>query len=258
MSSLGLVHYRDLLWIWTLREIRVRYKQSVLGAAWAILQPLALMSMFTLVFSYIARIPSGGLPYPLFSLSGVLPWTFLATSVNFGVPSLINNLTLVTKTYFPREILPMGAIGAGLLDFVVASSIFVVLLIWYRIPLTVHALWVPAILLPQILLALGVALLGSSLSVFYRDIRFVVPLGLQLWFYATPILYPMSLIPDKLLPIYMLNPMAGIINSYRDVLLNGLPPDLGVLGLAMLTSTLVCVIGMIVFKHLEQSFADSI
>jgi lipopolysaccharide transport system permease protein len=254
----ALYQYRELLWMWILREIRVRYKQSLLGAAWAILQPLSMMTVFTLVFSFLARVPTDGIPYPIFSYAAVLPWTFFATSVSFGVPSLVNNLNLVTKTYFPREILPFGAVGASFFDFLVASTIFLFMLLFYRVPLTWAAVWLPLILTLQILLTFGVTLLGSAIIVLYRDVRFVVPLGLQIWLYATPVIYPVSLVPQGFQPFYMLNPMAGIIDAYRRVILHGQPPTWSYLGLSAAAALALFIIGYLVFKRLEVSFADII
>lgn len=255
-----LYRFRELIGMWTFREIRVRYKQSLLGAAWAVLQPLAMMLMFTVVFSRIARIQTD-YPYPVFSYSAVLPWTLLATSVSFGVNSLINNMNLVTKTYFPREILPLGVIGSALFDFVIASSIFVLLMIYYHIPVNINFLWIPVFLVIQIFLMLGIILLGSALTVFYRDVRYVVPLAIQLWFYATPIIYPISLV-DENLPqfrtLYALNPMVGIVESYRAVILEGVPPNFTDLGLAAAMSFILFVVAYIIFKRLEVLFNDLI
>ena len=255
-----LFRFRELIGMWTFREIRVRYKQSLLGAAWAVLQPLAMMLMFTVVFSRIARIETD-YPYPIFSYSAVLPWTLLATSVSFGVNSLINNMNLVTKTYFPREILPLGVIGSALFDFVVASSIFVILMIYYQIPVNINFLWIPVFLVIQIILILGIILLGSALTVFYRDVRYVVPLAIQLWFYATPIIYPISLVEEnlpQLRTLYALNPMVGIVESYRDVILEGVPPNFTDLGLAAAMSIVLFVVAYYVFKRLEVLFNDLI
>lgn len=254
----NLYQYRDMLVMWIFREIRVRYKQSFLGAAWAILQPLVLMLMFTTVFSLMAKFPTDGIPYPLFSYTALLPWTLLATSVSFGVPSLINNLNLVTKTYFPREVLPMGVVGAAIFDFLIASSIFFVMLLIYRVPITIYFLWIPLLLIIQIFLMLGVILLGAALTVFYRDIRFIVPLGVQLWLYATPIIYPVSLVPERFRMLYMLNPMAGIVESYRQVLLRGAPPVFADLALTTAVSVGLFFFGYAVFKRLEVSFNDII
>lgn len=258
-GSLGeLVRFRDLLWSWVVREIRIRYKQSILGAAWAVLQPLALMLMFTLVFSLLVDIETGDIPYPLFSYTAVLPWTLLHTSITFATSSLLANMNLVTKTYFPREVLPLGSVGAALLDFLVASTVFAGMMVFYRVPLTTEVLWLPVLISIQVALILGVALITSSLSVIYRDIRFVVPLGLQLWFYATPVIYPLSLVPERLRLFYMLNPMAGLVDAYRAVLLDGQPPNLTYVAIAASLASVVLAVGYLVFKKLEPSFADVI
>ena len=211
--------HRDLLWMWAQREIQIRYKQSILGTAWAIIQPLVLMIMFSIIFANFLKVESDGLPYPLFSYAAVLPWTLLATSINFGIPSLVGNMNLVTKIYFPREILPLGSIIAALIDFLIAGIVFVGMMIWYHIPISWNILWLPVILMIELALILGVTLPASALNVFYRDIRFVIPLGLQLWMYASPVIYPISMVPEKFQGIYGLNPMVGILDSYRRVLL---------------------------------------
>ncbi|MCA9916341.1 MAG: ABC transporter permease [Anaerolineales bacterium] len=255
-----LYNFRELIGMWAFREIRVRYKQSVLGAAWAVLQPLTLMLMFTFAFSQIARIETEQ-PYPIFTYTALLPWTLFATSINFGVNSLISNMNLVTKTYFPREVLPLGVIGAALFDYLIASSIFVVMMIVYKVPLTIHFLWIPVFLVIQIMLMLGIILIGSALTVFYRDVRFVVPLGLQLWMYATPIIYPISLVEEHLpqfRTLYALNPMVGIVESYRNVILRGVPPNFADLGLAAAVSVVLLVVAYILFKRLEVLFNDLI
>ncbi|MGB8644430.1 MAG: ABC transporter permease [Anaerolineae bacterium] len=253
-----LYRYRELMWIWTLREIRVRYKQSILGALWAILQPLSMMLIFTLVFAFLTRVPTDGIPYPLFSYVALLPWTFFSTSVSLGFATLVGNMNLVTRTYFPREILPIGSVGASFFDFAIASSIFLLMLVWYQVPLTWAMAWLPLILVVQIFLTLGITLLGASLNVLYRDIRFIVPLGLQIWLYITPVIYPANLIPAWLRPVYMLNPMAGIINAYRLVILSGQQPGWSDFGLATIESIALFVLGYQVFKRLEMLFADII
>jgi lipopolysaccharide transport system permease protein len=217
-----------------------------------------MMVMFTVVFSFLARVPTDGVPYPLFSYAALLPWTFFQTAVSFGVPSLVNNLNLVTKTYFPREILPVGAVGASFFDFLVASTLFFFMLGLYGVSLTWTIAWVPLLLLLQILLTVGVTLLGSAIIVLYRDVRFIVPLALQLWLYATPIIYPVRLVPEHLRPIYMLNPMAGIVVSYRQVILFGQPPTWRYLGVSAAAALALFVVGYITFKRLEASFADII
>ena len=249
---------RDLLWLWTSREIKVRYKQSLLGIAWAILQPLALTVVFTLVFSLLARIDTGDVPYPVFAYSGLLPWTFFATSLNFGVPSLVNNMNLITKIYFPREILPLASIGAAFVDFLIASCIFVGMMLVYRVWPGIEILWVVPLLIIQIILSIGVTLIGSAVLVFFRDVRFVIPLLIQVWMYASPVIYPVDLVPEKLQPYYFLNPMAGIIDGYRRALIQGEPPRMPALLLGAVVSLLLLVLGYALFKRLEPIYADLI
>ena len=253
-----LVRYRGLLWMWVLREIKIRYKQSFLGAAWAVLQPLALMIIFSIVFTRLTQVPTTGIPYPLFSYVAVLPWTFLATSISFGVPSLINNLNLVTKIYFPREILPLGAIGASFFDYLIASSIFVLMLLFYRVQITSAILWLPVVLFIQLILIIGVTLLGAAIIIHYRDLRFIVPLGLQIWLYASPVIYPISLVPEEWRLLYRLNPMAGVISSYRQIILHGEPPLFESLMPSMIVGIIIFISGYFIFEKLETSFADLI
>lgn len=253
-----LISYRYLLWMWTLREIKVRYKQSILGGAWAVLQPLSLMIIFTIVFSLFARLPTGGVPYPVFSYTALLPWTFLATSIAFAVPSLVNNMNLVTKAHFPREILPLAVIGAAFVDFAIAAIIFVPMMLIYRIPVHSTLIWVPLLVLTQIVLTFGVVLIGSAVNVFFRDIRFIVPLAIQLWMYASPVIYPVSVVPEELRTLYMLNPMAGLLTSYRRVILHGLPPSPQDLGIAAVIAGFLCIVGYWFFKRVERQFADII
>ena len=250
--------YRELLWMWTFRDIKVRYKQSVLGGTWAILQPLSLMLIFSVIFTYFVRVPTEGIPYPIFSYSALLPWTFFAASVSFAVPSLVANMNLVTKIYFPREVLPISAVVASLLDFLIAALVFVGMMLFYQFPLRVTLVLVPVLLFIQILLTLGIVLLASAVNVFYRDIRFVVPLAVQLWMYVTPIIYPVGLVPERFRGLYMLNPMAGLIESYRAITLHGIWPNWNYLGIAALVSGGVFVLGYSYFKQVEWQFADLI
>ena len=166
----NLYKYRYLTWMWTLREIKIRYKQSLLGAAWAILQPLSLMIIFTLIFSYFVKIPTDGIPYPIFAYTALLPWTFLATSITFGAPSLVNNMGLITKIYFPKEILSITAIGASFLDFILGFIVFTVLMAIYKMNFSLSWMWIPILVIVQIILTLGVVLFASAVNVFFRDI----------------------------------------------------------------------------------------
>lgn len=250
--------YRSLLWLWALRELKIRYKQSLLGAAWAILQPLVLMLMFTAVFSVIAEVPSDDIPYPVFSYTALLPWTFFATSISFAVPSLVNNMSLVTKIYFPREILPIASVIAALIDFLIASTVFGGLLILYRVPLRATVLWVPLLVITQTTFTLGVVFFAATLNVWYRDIRFMIPLGMQLWMYASPIIYPLSSVPERWRTLYMLNPMAVLIESYRRTILHGQPPQALNFGWALLAAFFLLLMGYRYLKRAETQFADVI
>jgi lipopolysaccharide transport system permease protein len=255
---LSLYSYRDLLALWTAREVRVRYKQSVLGIAWAVLQPLALTVIFTLVFSRLVRIDTGDVPYPVFAYTALVPWTFFATSISFGVPSLVNNMNLVSKIYFPREVLPLASIGAALLDFAIAFLIFLLMLAVYRLSLAWYALWLIPLLATQVILTIGVVLIGSAVIVFFRDVRFVVPLVVQVWMYASPVIYPVDLVPEPLQALYFLNPMAGIIDGYRRALLMGEAPRPTALLTAAIVSLLLLLVGYALFKRVEPLFADLI
>lgn len=253
-----LIGYRELLWSLALRDIKVRYKQSVLGASWAILQPVMMTAIFTVVFSYFTRIDTQGIPYPIFAYAAMLPWTFFANSLSFGVPSIVSNTNLVTKIYFPRETFPLAAILACFVDFVVASAVFVGLMVYYHYGLNVHMLWLPLVLLIQIMLAIAITFLLSAINVFFRDIRFVIPLLVQVWMFASPVVYPVSAVPERFRSLYMLNPMAGVLDSFRTVLLKGEPPHLPyLLPAALVAVTLLCV-SYTCFKKLEMSFADVI
>ena len=253
-----LYQYRYLLWMWIQRDIKIRYKQSLLGIAWAIIQPVSLMIIFSLIFSYFVRMPSDGLPYPIFSYIGILPWTLFANSISFGVPSLVTNMNLITKIYFPREILSITPVGSGLLDFGLGFLVFFLFMFFYRVPLHWTILWVPFLMVIQVILTLGITLFASALNIFYRDIRFVVPLILQIWFYASPIIYSTSSVPGWLQGYYPLNPMVGIIDSYRRTVLLGQPPSLTYLMISSVLSILLFLGAYGYFKVVEWKFADMI
>jgi lipopolysaccharide transport system permease protein len=251
-------NHRELLWLWTQRQVRVRYKQSVLGIAWAILQPAALALVFSVVFSYLARLPSDGIPYPLFAYSALVPWTFFSTSLSQGIPSVVGQMNLVTKTAFPREILPLGTIGASLLDFLCSFSVFILMLLFYRVPVSSQVLWLAALILIQVMLATGIVLIGATLNVFYRDIRFAIPLLTQIWMFATPIVYPASMVPERFRSIYALNPMVGVIESYRNIFIRGQGPEWSSLGMGIASTVGILVVGYSLFKKLDPQFADII
>ncbi len=249
--------HRELLWLITQREIKVRYKQSILGALWAILQPFSLMMVFTVFFSWFARMQSDGIPYPLFSYAALLPWTFFATSLSFAIPSLIANSHIITKIYFPREIVPLASVLAAFLDFLIASAVFVGMLAFYRVAPSWNVLYVFPIVAIQIIFTTGICLLLSAFTVLFRDVRHMLPLLIQIWMFVTPILYPASVVPVRWRIWYFtLNPMAVIIDSYRRSVVQGLPPPLRYLTLAGVVSCLLLWIGYRYFKHLEREFAD--
>lgn len=253
-----LFSHHELLINIALRDIKARYKQSLLGVAWAIIQPLSLMLIFTAVFSKFLHIQTGDTPYPVFSYCSLLPWSFFASSLTFAIPSLINNSNLVSKIYFPREIFPIASVLACLLDFLIAGILFIFMMFYYHIQLSWCIFFVPFIVCIQILFTMGIAFFGSAVIVFFRDVRYIVPLGIQIWMFATPVVYPTSIVPAKYLSIYMLNPMAGIIDSYRQVILYRELPDIRYLGLALLISVLSFSMAYCFFKRVEMKFADVI
>ncbi len=250
--------YRELLFSLVTRDVKVRYKQTVLGVAWSIIQPLSMMLVFTFVFSRVAKVPTDGLPYPVFSYCALVPWTLFVSSLSFATPSLAVNSDLVRKIYFPREIFPMAAVCACFVDFLVASLLFVGMIAFYHIPVTASVLWVAPLLAIQLLLTIGIALLASGSNVYFRDVKYIVPLGLQLLLFLTPVIYTSSAIPEAFRWLYQLNPMAGIIEGYRSVVLHGTAPDLQAVGMAAVISIVLFFGSYAAFKRMERSFADVI
>ncbi|MBF8273847.1 MAG: ABC transporter permease, partial [Magnetococcales bacterium] len=225
-------NYRELLWVLAMRDVKVRYKQTVLGAAWAILQPVLAMVIFTVFFGRLAKMPSEGYPYPLFVYTALLPWTFFATAVANSGNSMIASANLVSKVYFPRLIIPLSAIGAGLMDFAIASTILLAMMIVYQVGWTLNLLLVPFLTVAVVFCALGVGILLAALNVAYRDFRYVIPFLVQIWMFATPVVYPVSLVPESWRWMLFLNPMAGLIDGFRSAFL-GKPFDASSLGISM-------------------------
>jgi lipopolysaccharide transport system permease protein len=251
--------FRELLWTFTVREVKVRYAQSLLGVAWAIAQPLALMLAFAVFFGRFAGIRSDGLPYPLFSYAALLPWTFFTTSLSFGVPSLVTNTSLVTKVYFPREILPLASVLSAGVDFAAAAAVYGLLMALYRISPSIALVHLLPLLVVQLVFTLAVTLILSAINVSYRDVRYAMPLVTQIWLYATPVIYPLSVVPEAIRPAYQaVNPMAAVVDGYRRVLVASRPPDYSMLGISGLCSTLLLLAGYLYFKRAERSFADVI
>jgi lipopolysaccharide transport system permease protein len=241
-----------------MRTLRARYQQSVLGGAWAILQPAATVAIFSIIFTRFVPVETGGIPYVIFSYTAMVPWTFLSGSITDMVDSLVGNMNLISKIYFPREVLPTAALLARLLDFVIAGSILILLMIYYQMPFFLTGwLLIPFILLIQFALALGIGLFGAALNVFYRDIKHLFALGLQIWLYASPIIYPVTAVPERFRSFYYLNPMAGIIEAYRGVLLYERLPGY-YLAISALVSLFILIAGYWFFRRAESKFADVI
>jgi len=252
----GYHHNWELLLNLTRKTIKVKYKQSAFGIGWAIIQPLALMLIFVLIFSTLLKIPSDGLPYALFVYSALLPWTLFATSLSTAVPSIEASAGLLRKLYMPRVLFPTAAVMAGLVDFGIGFVIFLGIMLWYKVAFTYILLWIIPVLAVQLVFTLGLCYLLAPLNAYYRDVRAALPLTLQVWMYATPIIYPLSRIPESFRVFYMLNPMAGVIDSWRNVLAKGVAPDLSYLGIAAIGAVLLFMIGYFVFKKTEMTLAD--
>ena len=247
---------KDILFSWTSRTIRGRYQQSILGWLWAIVQPAASVIIFSIIFTQFVPIDTGGIPYPVFSYVAVVPWTFFASSLGDMSNSLIQNMTLVTNIYFPRESLPIAAMLARFLDFGISALLLIVLMFFFKAQIFPLGLLVlPLIILIQIALITGLGLMAAALNIFYRDVQPLLTLIIQLWFYASPIIYPITMVPERFRNFYYLNPMAGIIESYRDILLEQNLPGTYIYS-AAIVSVLVLVVGYWFFKRVEHLFAD--
>jgi len=249
--------YRELLVFLTWRDIKVRYKQTVLGAAWAIIQPLLTMLLFTLVFNRLAGLDTGSVPYPLFAYTGLLIWTFFSNAVTNSTNSLINNTNLITKVYFPRAFIPVAAVGAGLVDFAIAGLILVGLIVYYGVVPTWSLALLPLFLLLAVMLALAVGMLISALTVKYRDLRHALPFLIQFWMFASPVIYPSSQVPDGFRTLLALNPLTGIIEGFRAALLGGTFDRTATL-LAVLMTLALLAFSFYHFRRIEETFADLI
>jgi len=249
--------YRELLWVLTLRDIKVRYKQTVLGFAWAVIQPVMLMVVFSIFFGRLAKMPSDGYPYPVFVYAALLPWMFFSNAISSSAGSLIGSQHLVSKVYFPRLIIPLASVGSGLVDFVIAAGVLLVLMFVYEVAWSVNLLAAPILALAVIFTALGVGTLLSALTVAYRDFRYVVSFLVQFWMFATPVVYPASIVPEKWHWLINLNPMAGLIDGFRSAFL-AKPFDMGAIGLSFSISVVIFLLGVGYFEKVERRFADII
>jgi lipopolysaccharide transport system permease protein len=249
--------YRELLYYLAWRELKTRYMQTALGAAWVILQPLAMMLIFTLFFGLLARVPADGIPYPVFYYSSLLLWIFFTNTLSSTSNSLVGNAQLVTKVFFPRLALPLSSLAARLVDFGVALVALALLMIFYRTPLTIHLVVAPFIVAIAAVLAFSLGLLFAAWNVRYRDVGHMLPLVIQIWMFASPIIYSTRLVPKQWQSFYMLNPLVGILDNFRAALF-GLPFDWASLGVTVLITLLVLMLAVQVFRRMEDTFADVI
>lgn len=253
--------YRELLWQLTSREIKARYKQSVLGYFWVIFNPLSQMLVMSFAFSVVLRIPtytSEHIPYSIFLFTALLPWNLFSNSLASAASSLVNNSSLVTKIYFPRSVLPISTILAKLVDFAFASLILIVYLVSYQIPISLNILWIFPIFIIQQIFTAGLSLFFAAANLIYRDIQYLLTLILSLWMYVTPVLYPTNLVPDNLKFIFQLNPMSVIINAYRQAILTSQAPNMSSMLIALFLSLITIYFGLSFFKQNEKTFADNV
>ena len=249
--------YRELLYFLTWRDIKVRYKQTLMGVAWVVIQPLLTMLIFAVVFTRFVNLADGRLPYPLFAYAGLLLWTFFSISVSSGTNSLISNSSLVTKVYFPRAFIPAAAVGAGLVDLLVGAVPLLGLAVYYRVPLTWGLLLLPFFVLLCAALGLSVGMIASALTVRYRDLRHALPFLLQLWMFASPVLYPLSLVPPQWRWAFALNPLTGVLEGFR-ASLTGTGFDWSLVAVPLVAAPVLVCVAYYIFRRLEDTFADVI
>ncbi|PIQ85333.1 MAG: hypothetical protein COV74_09020 [Candidatus Omnitrophica bacterium CG11_big_fil_rev_8_21_14_0_20_45_26] len=252
------IRYRELIELLTAREIKARYKQSALGILWALFQPAIMLILFSAIFTKIVRMPTGDTPYPVFLLSGLIPWLFFSNALNAAIPSLVSNADLIKKIYFPRVIFPLASIMAAAFDFLIACSLLVVLLIYFKIKLTFWLLLLPLFIFLEFMLIVSIALLLSALNVFYRDVKNALANLIQIAMFATPVIYPLSVIRPNLQKLLLLNPMTGIVECFRNVLVMGTAPNWNFFFISAILTIALFTTAHHLFKKLEPNFADSI
>jgi len=250
--------YRELLYFLAWRDIKVRYKQTVFGVAWAIIQPVAMMVVFSVFLGRLAGVPSDGVPYPIFVYCGLVVWQAFAGSLASATGSVVASASLVTKVYFPRLVIPIAAVAVGLVDALVGGVVLVLLLVYYQVGITPAILTLPAFLLLAVLTALAAGVWLAALNVQYRDVRHAVPFLIQLWLFATPVVYPSSLVPESWRPLLGLNPVTGVVEGFRWALLGQAPPSLPLLAMSTGATLVVLIGGLYYFRRMEQTFADAI
>jgi lipopolysaccharide transport system permease protein len=263
-----MVEYRELIWALAWKNIMLRYKQTYLGLAWAVLRPVAMMLIFMLIRAFV-EIDSGDVPYPLLTFAALLPWMLFQDATNEGVSSIVNNATLIRKIYFPREVFPLTAVLTKLIEFGITLLILAGMMAYYRLAPTIHILWAPLLVLYIVLVALTICLAGSAMNVYFRDVRSGLPVALSLLMYASPIMYPLSLVQRKFLDeriagswsdlfytIYVANPLAGVIDAFQNVVLRGEPPDLAAIVPGLIVTIVLLPASYLFFKRAEAYFAD--
>ncbi|MGD2124843.1 MAG: ABC transporter permease [Desulfobacteraceae bacterium] len=258
LSVKELCEYKDLLYFLVWRDIKVRYKQTVLGIAWVILQPLIFMTIFTLIFGKLARLPSEGIPYPVFIYTALLPWQLFAYALSQSAESLVANEKLITKIYFPRILIPMAPIFSGLFDFLLSFVVLIFLMLLHDITPGLNLLFLPVFLLFAVFTSLGAGLWFTALNVRFRDVRYTIPFLTQIWFYATPVAYSSTLVPESLHWLYRLNPMVGVVEGFRWILLNAKVPSSAELTISLAVSVMFLASGLLYFQKVEGDFADII
>jgi len=253
-----LIRYRELYFFMVWRDIKIRYKQTFLGASWALIQPFMTMIIFSLFFGRLAGVDSEGVPYPIFSYSALVPWTYFSNSVSLSGNSLVQNAKLIGRVYFPRAIIPASSALGGLVDFAIAYSIVIGMMFFYNIPFTLGILWWPILIIPMVFLVVGVGMILSALNVKYRDIKYAIPFLVQSWLFISPVIYPTSMVPEKYRALLALNPLTGLINAFRASLLPGREIDFGLLGISCIVILVIFTVGSIYFHKTEREFADII
>jgi lipopolysaccharide transport system permease protein len=250
--------YRELLYFLTWRDIKVRYKQTALGAAWAVIQPFMTMVVFSLFFGKLAKMPSDGIPYPLFAFAALVPWTFFSNGLTQSSNSLVHNAHMLKKIYFPRLIMPIATIASGVVDFLIAFAVLLIMMAYYGIVPTANIVWLPSLLALEIATALGVGLWLSAMNVHFRDVRYVVPFLVQFWLFATPIAYPSSLLSEPWRLMYGLNPMVGVVEGFRWALLGAQTAPGPIILVSTVVSATLLITGVFYFRRMERTFADTV
>ena len=248
--------YRELLYFLIWRDIKVRYKQTIIGGAWAIIQPFFTMVVFSLFFGWLAKIPSDGIPYPIFSYAALVPWMFFANGLSQSSDSLVGNANLIKKVYFPRLTIPTAAVLSGIVDFVLAFSVLLIMMFFYGIIPTWNIVWLPAFLILTLMTSLGVGLWFSAMNVQFRDVRYTVPFLIQFWLFSTPIAYPSSLLSEPWRTVYAINPMVGVVEGFRWALLGTNTAPGPIIIVSSMAAFMILVSGAFYFRRMEKTFAD--